>query len=111
MIDLSVEERLDAHFIAENMGHNLDDKVGGLLKHPRVHIGAQRWRGAYPVLLYYGDTGYLFGHFVLNKGLLTLEEFGEEDHVRYGGNLGHSRSRPAAKGIGRRHRRVRCRCD
>ncbi|MCW1383598.1 amidohydrolase family protein [Novosphingobium sp. KCTC 2891] len=74
MIDLSVEERLDAHFIAEGMGHNQDDKVGGLLKHPRVHIGASD--GGAHILSFstYGDTGYLFGHFVRGAGMLTIEE-------------------------------------
>lgn len=74
MIDLSVEERLDAHFIAEGMGHNQDDQVGGLLKHPRVHIGASD--GGAHILSFstYGDTGYLFGHFVRSAGLLTIEE-------------------------------------
>ncbi len=74
MIDLSIEEKLDAHFLAENMGHNLDDKVGGLLKHPRVHIGASD--GGAHILSFstYGDTGYLFGHFVRKHGLLSIEE-------------------------------------
>ncbi len=74
MIDLSVEERLDAHFIAESMGHNQDEQVGGLLRHPRVHIGASD--GGAHILSFstYGDTGYLFGHFVRDQKLLTLEE-------------------------------------
>lgn len=74
MIDLSIEEKLDAHFIAESMGHNQDKDVGGLLKHPRVHIGASD--GGAHILSFstYGDTGYLFGHFVRDKKLLTLEE-------------------------------------
>jgi N-acyl-D-amino-acid deacylase len=78
MIDLSIEEKLDAHFLAENMGHNLDDKVGGLLKHPRVHIGASD--GGAHILSFstYGDTGYLFGHFVRDRGLLTSEEAGKK---------------------------------
>ncbi len=74
MIDLSVEEKLDAHFIAESMGHNQDEQVGSLLRHPRVHIGASD--GGAHILSFstYGDTGYLFGHFVRDRGLLTLEE-------------------------------------
>lgn len=74
MIDLSIEEKLDSHFIAESMGHNQDKDVGGLLKHPRVHIGASD--GGAHILSFstYGDTGYLFGHFVRDKKLLTLEE-------------------------------------
>jgi N-acyl-D-amino-acid deacylase len=74
MIDISIEEKLDAHFLAENMGHNLDEKVGGLLNHPRVHIGASD--GGAHILSFstYGDTGYLFGHFVRDKSLLTIEQ-------------------------------------
>jgi len=74
MLDLSIEERLDAHFMAENMGHNLDDEVGALLKHPRVHIGASD--GGAHILSFstYGDTGYLFSHFVRKLGVMTIEE-------------------------------------
>lgn len=74
MIDLSVEEKLDAHFIAESMGHNQDEHVGALLRHPRVHIGASD--GGAHILSFstYGDTGYLFGHFVRDQGLLSLEQ-------------------------------------
>ncbi|WP_225206427.1 N-acyl-D-amino-acid deacylase family protein [Novosphingobium huizhouense] len=74
MIDLSVEEKLDAHFMAESMGHNQDDQVGPLLRHPRVHIGASD--GGAHILSFstYGDTGYLFGHFVREAGMLSLEE-------------------------------------
>ncbi|TFU06297.1 amidohydrolase [Polymorphobacter arshaanensis] len=74
MIDLSIEEKLDAHFLAEGMGHNQDVEVGGLLRHPRVHIGASD--GGAHILSFstYGDTGYLFGHFVRDAGMLTVEE-------------------------------------
>ncbi|MDZ7684948.1 MAG: hypothetical protein U5O39_07970 [Gammaproteobacteria bacterium] len=40
IIDLSLEEDLDAHFLAANMGHNDDAKVGQLLSDPNVMIGA-----------------------------------------------------------------------
>ena len=74
MIDLSLEEELDAHFIAASMGHNSDEKVSSLLKHPRVHIGASD--GGAHILSFstYGDTGYLFGHFVRSLNLMSLEE-------------------------------------
>ncbi len=73
MIDLSLEENLDAHFLAANMGHNDDAKVGGLLGDPNVHIGASD--GGAHILSFstYGDTGYLFAHFVRDTGLLSLE--------------------------------------
>lgn len=74
MIDLSLEEDLDAHFLAENMGHNDDGMVGALLGNPNVHIGASD--GGAHILSFstYGDTGYLFARFVREAGLLSIEE-------------------------------------
>lgn len=73
MIDLSIEEHLDAHFLSANMGHNSDEKVGSLLQHPRVHIGASD--GGAHILSFstYGDTGYLFAHFVRDLNAMSLE--------------------------------------
>ena len=73
MMDLSIEEELDAHFLAGNMGHNSDKDVGGLLQHPRVHIGASD--GGAHILSFstYGDTGYLFAHFVRELNAMSLE--------------------------------------
>ena len=74
MIDISLEEDLDAHFLAASMGHNDDQKVGDLLRHPRVHIGASD--GGAHILSFstYGDTGYLFARFVREQKLIGLEE-------------------------------------
>lgn len=73
MIDLSLEENLQAHFLAGDMGHNDDDRVARLLTHPRVHIGASD--GGAHILSFstYGDTGYLLGRFVRDTGLIGLE--------------------------------------
>ena len=73
MIDLSLEEDLDAHFLAADMGHNDDERVSALLGHPRVHIGASD--GGAHILSFstYGDTGYLFSHFVRELDALGLE--------------------------------------
>jgi N-acyl-D-amino-acid deacylase len=73
MIDLSIEEDLDAHFLAADMGHNDDLRVGALLDHPRVHIGASD--GGAHILSFstYGDTGYLFSRFVRERKMLGLE--------------------------------------
>jgi N-acyl-D-amino-acid deacylase len=73
MIDLSLEEDLDAHFLAADMGHNDDARVGALLAHPRVHIGASD--GGAHILSFstYGDTGFLFSHFVRQTHALGLE--------------------------------------
>jgi N-acyl-D-amino-acid deacylase len=73
MIDLSLEEELEAHFLSSNMGHNDDAQVSGLLNHPHVHIGASD--GGAHILSFstYGDTGYLFSHFVRDLKAMTLE--------------------------------------
>ncbi len=73
MIDLSIEEDLDAHFLSAAMGHNIDAEVGRLLAHPRVHIGASD--GGAHILSFstYGDTGYLLGHFVRDLKMMSLE--------------------------------------
>ncbi|MCB1646715.1 MAG: amidohydrolase family protein, partial [Pseudomonadales bacterium] len=74
MIDLSLEEDLAAHFLAADMGHNDDDRVGKLLRHPYVHVGASD--GGAHILSFstFGDTGYLISQFVRRKGMMTLEE-------------------------------------
>lgn len=74
MIDLSLEEDLEAHFLAASMGHNDTEKVGGLLNHPRVHIGASD--GGAHILSFstYGDTGYLFSHFVRDTKTMPMED-------------------------------------
>lgn len=73
MIDLSLEEELDAHFLAADMGHNDDAKVGSLLNDPNVMIGASD--GGAHILSFstYGDTGYLFSRFVRSKQMIGLE--------------------------------------
>ncbi|MEL7546647.1 MAG: amidohydrolase family protein [Pseudomonadota bacterium] len=74
MIDISLEEGLEAHFLAASMGHNDTEKVGGLLNHPRVHIGASD--GGAHILSFstYGDTGYLFSHFVREAKTMPIED-------------------------------------
>jgi len=74
MIDLSLEEDLQAHFLAANMGHTDDAVVGDLLANPRVHLGASD--GGAHILSFstYGDTGYLFSQFVRNCKALTIEQ-------------------------------------
>ncbi len=73
MIDISLEEDLEAHFLAANMGHNDDVQVGALLNHPRVHVGASD--GGAHILSFstYGDTGYLLGHFVRDAKTMGIE--------------------------------------
>lgn len=74
MIELSIEENLEAHFLSASMGHNDDARVGKLLGHPNVHIGASDGGAHILSFATFGDTGYLFSQFVREKGLLGLEE-------------------------------------
>lgn len=73
MIDLSLEEGLNAHFLAADMGHNDDARVAALLNHPRVHIGASDAGAHILSFSTYGDTGYLFSRFVRERHDMTLE--------------------------------------
>ena len=74
MIDLSLEESLDAHFLSSDMGHNDDELVASFLTHPNVMIGASD--GGAHILSFstYGDTGYLFSRFVRQCNALGLEQ-------------------------------------
>jgi N-acyl-D-aspartate/D-glutamate deacylase len=74
MIDLSLEESLDAHFLSSDMGHNDDELVASFLTHPNVMIGASD--GGAHILSFstYGDTGYLFSRFVRRCKAIGLEQ-------------------------------------
>ena len=73
MIDLSIEEDLQAHFLLSGMGHNDNKKVGELLADPVVHIGASDGGAHILSFATYGDTGYLLSNFVREQGALSLE--------------------------------------
>lgn len=73
MIDLSLEEDLQAHFLLADVGHNDNAKVGGLLADPLVHIGASDGGAHILSFATYGDTGYLFSKFVRDERALSLE--------------------------------------
>ena len=74
MIDLSLEESLDAHLLSSDMGHNDDELVASFLTHPNVMIGASD--GGAHILSFstYGDTGYLFSRFVRQCKAMGLEQ-------------------------------------
>lgn len=74
MIDISLEEDLQAHFLAADMGHNDVQKVGELLSHPNVHIGASDGGAHILSFATFGDTGHLFSQFVRDAGLLSIEQ-------------------------------------
>lgn len=73
LIDLSLEHGLDVAFLSASMGHERTDRIGPMLAHPLVHIGASDGGAHISSFSTYGDTGYLFSEFVRATGHLTLE--------------------------------------
>jgi N-acyl-D-amino-acid deacylase len=73
MLDLAREEDLGTWFVRANIGHVDDKGVGEMLTHDHVHIGASDAGAHVGSFSTYGDTGYLFGHFVRDCKTLSLE--------------------------------------
>jgi len=74
LINLSLEHGLDVAFLAADMGHEVTDRVGPMLAHPLVHIGASDGGAHIASFSTYGDTGYLFSEFVRKGAHLSLEQ-------------------------------------
>lgn len=74
LINLSLENGLDIAFLSANAGHEATDRIGPMLAHPLVHIGASDGGAHIASFSTYGDTGYLFSEFVRKSGALTLEQ-------------------------------------
>jgi N-acyl-D-aspartate/D-glutamate deacylase len=73
LIDVSLEHDLNVPFLAAGLGHDTSDRVGPLLAHPYVHIGASDGGAHIQSFSTYGDTSYLLGHFVRDTQHLSLE--------------------------------------
>ena len=74
LINLSLENDLDVAFLAANQGHQATDRIGPMLAHPLVHIGASDGGAHLASFSTYGDTGYLFSEFVRQSGAMSLEQ-------------------------------------
>ncbi|HEY0650696.1 N-acyl-D-amino-acid deacylase family protein [Phenylobacterium sp.] len=74
LINLSLEHGLDVAFLSASQGHQLTDRIGPMLAHPLVHIGASDGGAHLSSFSTYGDTGYLFSEFVRKAGALSLEQ-------------------------------------
>lgn len=74
LLDLSLAEDLGVHFLAADMGHEDASRVGPVLAHELVHVGASDGGAHIQSFATYGDTGYLFSRFVREGGHLTLEQ-------------------------------------
>ena len=74
LITLSLEHGLDVAFLSANQGHEATDRIGPMLSHPLMHIGASDGGAHIASFSTYGDTGYLFSEFVRKSGAMTLEQ-------------------------------------
>jgi N-acyl-D-aspartate/D-glutamate deacylase len=74
MIDLALEEDLQASFTMLGGGHNDSARIGEFLAHPLVEIGAADGGAHVGRFATYGDTGYLFSTFVRGQKALSLEQ-------------------------------------
>ena len=74
LINLSLENGLDVAFLSADMGHEVTERIGPMLAHPLMHIGASDGGAHIASFSTYGDTGYLFSEFVRKGGHLTLEQ-------------------------------------
>ena len=73
MIDLSLEEDLQVHFLSASMGHEDPSRVGPALANDLVHVGASDAGAHIQSFATSGDTGYLLSEFVRKGGHLSLE--------------------------------------
>ena len=73
LINVSLEHDLDVAFIAANRGHEDTNRIGPMLAHPLMHIGASDGGAHINSFATYGDTGYLFSEFVRKSGAMSLE--------------------------------------
>lgn len=74
LIDISLENGLDVAFLSASQGHEATDRIGPMLAHPLMHIGASDGGAHIASFATYGDTGYLFSEFVRKSRALTLEQ-------------------------------------
>lgn len=74
LIDISLENGLDVAFLSAAQGHENTERIGPMLAHPLMHIGASDGGAHIASFATYGDTGYLFSEFVRKAGALTLEQ-------------------------------------
>lgn len=74
LITLSLEHGLDVAMLAASRGHDDTGRIGPMLAHPLVHIGAGDAGAHLASFATYGDTGYLFSEFVRKAGALSLEQ-------------------------------------
>jgi N-acyl-D-aspartate/D-glutamate deacylase len=74
LIGLSLENGLDVAFLSASQGHQLTERIGPMLAHPLVHVGASDGGAHLASFATYGDTGYLFSEFVRKGRHLGLEQ-------------------------------------
>lgn len=73
VINMSLENGLDVALLSANGGHDDTARIGPMLAHPLMHIGASDGGAHLASFATYGDTGYLFSEFVRRSGHFSVE--------------------------------------
>jgi N-acyl-D-aspartate/D-glutamate deacylase len=74
LLDIAIEENLEACFTMLGGGHNNSASIGKFLANPLVQVGAGDGGAHVGRFATYGDTGYLFSKFVRERKALSLEQ-------------------------------------
>lgn len=74
IIDVALEDDLQTSFGLEELGHSRTEKIAGFLADPLIGIGAGDGGAHVTNFSTYGDTGFLFSHYVRGLGAMSVEQ-------------------------------------
>lgn len=74
IIDIALEDDLQASFGLDAIGHDDAAKIAGLLAEPLIGIGAGDGGAHVTNFATYGDTGYLFSRYVRDQRAMSVEQ-------------------------------------
>ena len=73
IIDIALEDDLQTSFGLEALGHSRTEKIAHFLADPLIGIGAGDGGAHVTNFSTYGDTGFLFSHYVRGMGAMSVE--------------------------------------
>ncbi len=74
IIDIALADDLQTSFGLESLGHSRTDKIAHFLADPLIGIGAGDGGAHVTNFSTYGDTGFLFSHYVRGLGAMSVEQ-------------------------------------
>lgn len=73
IIDIALDDDLQTSFGLESLGHSRTEKIAAFLADPLIGIGAGDGGAHVTNFSTYGDTGFLFSHYVRGLGAMSVE--------------------------------------